>query len=807
MEALFDSNLFPSPAIQWQRSTDNGLTWTDVPGATAPTLALPGPVADDQYRYLLAGSPENLDSAFCRLTSSVNSIDFLQALTSNISDVICNGASYSIGGSSYSQTGVYEAYFTAANGCDSIVTLELTVLDTALAFFSASVCEGDTYEFQGNLLSAPGVYTEVLSAANGCDSTIRLTLEVLALERDTIAGQIFEGERYSFGGQELAATGFYERTVSGSNGCDSTIILDLLVHPVVNTNRAVAICEGEQYSFDGQQLSAPGNYQAQYQSQFGCDSTVSLSLAVLPLLRDTVQAEICEGESFSFDGQSLFLAGIYEAIDNSSNGCDSITTLLLTVRPRGSSQFFQSICQGESYTFGGQELTATGSYEQTLSTIYGCDSLVTLELEVLPLSIGSLTAAICEGESYPFGARQLNQAGVYERTLPGSNGCDSTVILELSVLPVYDQQVSVDLCRGEFFAGVQVLADTILRFAGQTSNGCDSIVNYTINVESIPGFEIQGARPLCGDFTITLSAGSFAGYAWSTGTSLPELVVSSPGWYAVTVTDQQGCTAVDSVLVADEGYTPEVELLDPLCAGEASGSISFVHIDGGTPPFLYSIDGGAFRDSTVYNGLPAGTYQLAIQDGTGCEWARTVQLTSPPPLSARIVGGQDIALGDSTQLRVVSLGDSLVLFDWQPAGGLSCSDCPAPVARPAQSTTYLVAVQDANGCEDRLQVEIRVEDSRRLYAPNAFSPNEDGRNDVFTVYPGPGVARIVAFQVFDRWGNKVYEAEGQGVAPPPGWDGTRKGQRLNPAVFAWLAEVEFIDGSVRLYEGEVSLIR
>ena len=148
-----------------------------------------------------------------------------------------------------------------------------------------------------------------------------------------------------------------------------------------------------------------------------------------------------------------------------------------------------------------------------------------------------------------------------------------------------------------------------------------------------------------------------------------------------------------------------------------------------------------------------------------------------------------------------------MLFDWQPAGGLSCSDCPAPVARPAQSTTYLVAVQDANGCEDRLQVEIRVEDSRRLYAPNAFSPNEDGRNDVFTVYPGPGVARIVAFQVFDRWGNKVYEAEGQGVAPPPGWDGTRKGQRLNPAVFAWLAEVEFIDGSVRLYEGEVSLIR
>lgn len=351
------------------------------------------------------------------------------------------------------------------------------------------------------------------------------------------------------------------------------------------------------------------------------------------------------------------------------------------------------------------------------------------------------------------------------------------------------------------------LSDTIIRFEGQTVAGCDSIVTYTVAVESITGFAIEGARPLCNDFTITLSAGSYPAYAWSTGSTLPELVVSSSGWYAVTVTGQQGCTAVDSVLIEEQAYFPELLALDPLCAGEASGAVSVVGVQGGAPPFLYSFDGGPFRDSSAFNGLPAGSYALAIQDATGCEWETTLQLANPPPVTPSIADKLNIALGDSTRLRVESPGDSLARFNWQPAEGLSCSDCPDPVASPKRPTTYILAVEDANGCGTVLQVAISVEDSRKLFAPNAFSPNEDGRNDLFTLYPGKGVARITSFQVFGRWGNKVFESQSEGAASPPGWDGNYQGESLSPGVFAWLAEVEFVDGTARLFEGEVALLR
>ena len=100
-----------------------------------------------------------------------------------------------------------------------------------------------------------------------------------------------------------------------------------------------------------------------------------------------------------------------------------------------------------------------------------------------------------------------------------------------------------------------------------------------------------------------------------------------------------------------------------------------------------------------------------------------------------------------------------------------------------------------------------MEDSRNLFAPNAFSPNADGRNDVFTLYPGKGVSRIVRFQVFDRWGNQLFESGSNDAGALAGWDGTFKGELMNPAVFVWMAEVEFVDGSSRVYEGELSLVR
>ncbi|MBK7410892.1 MAG: gliding motility-associated C-terminal domain-containing protein [Saprospirales bacterium] len=89
-----------------------------------------------------------------------------------------------------------------------------------------------------------------------------------------------------------------------------------------------------------------------------------------------------------------------------------------------------------------------------------------------------------------------------------------------------------------------------------------------------------------------------------------------------------------------------------------------------------------------------------------------------------------------------------------------------------------------------------------------FSPNADGVNDVFTIFAGPEVVRIRSLMIFDRWGEKVFE--GLDLRPndlSQGWDGTFRGKAMNPAVFGYLAELEFADGIVLVYNGSLTLVR
>jgi gliding motility-associated-like protein len=117
-------------------------------------------------------------------------------------------------------------------------------------------------------------------------------------------------------------------------------------------------------------------------------------------------------------------------------------------------------------------------------------------------------------------------------------------------------------------------------------------------------------------------------------------------------------------------------------------------------------------------------------------------------------------------------------------------------------------VTDETGCIATDSVRIAVIKNRPVYIPNAFSPNNDGPNDLFTVYAGPAVESVQSLRVFDRWGNLVFE---RGEFAPNdesmGWDGRFDGRLMNGGVFVYFAEVRFIDGLVVNFKGDVTLVR
>jgi gliding motility-associated-like protein len=125
------------------------------------------------------------------------------------------------------------------------------------------------------------------------------------------------------------------------------------------------------------------------------------------------------------------------------------------------------------------------------------------------------------------------------------------------------------------------------------------------------------------------------------------------------------------------------------------------------------------------------------------------------------------------------------------------------------TTTYAVSVLDVNGCSDEDEVTVFVDRTKYVYVPNAFSPDGNLTNDVFMIFSKDNhVKNIKSFLVFNRWGESVFQYYNfEPNNPAYGWDGSHRGEPMNAGVFVWFAEIEFIDGTVELYEGDVVLMR
>ncbi len=118
-----------------------------------------------------------------------------------------------------------------------------------------------------------------------------------------------------------------------------------------------------------------------------------------------------------------------------------------------------------------------------------------------------------------------------------------------------------------------------------------------------------------------------------------------------------------------------------------------------------------------------------------------------------------------------------------------------------------MTITDLNGCTASTSTRFRVDRKHDIYAPNVFSPNGDGKNDHFLLY-GKGVKEVRNLRVYDRWGAELFLAEHMEIGKESeGWSGDFRGKTLNPAVFVWVAEVEFLDGSVEIFTGDVTIIR
>ena len=219
-----------------------------------------------------------------------------------LNETICEGDTYSMGGTDYDQSGQYITTLSNQYGCDSIVTLNLTVNAADRVTLNETICEGETYSMGGTDYDQSGQYITTLSNQYGCDSIVTLNLTVNAADRVTLNEAICEGDTYSMGGTDYDQSGQYITTLSNQYGCDSIVTLNLTVNAADRVTLNETICEGETYSMGGTDYDQSGQYITTLSNQYGCDSIVTLNLTVNATDRVTLNETICEGET-SFHGR------------------------------------------------------------------------------------------------------------------------------------------------------------------------------------------------------------------------------------------------------------------------------------------------------------------------------------------------------------------------------------------------------------------------------------------------------------------------------------------------------------------------
>lgn len=313
--------------------------------------------------------------------------------------------------------------------------------------------------------------------------------------------------------------------------------------------------------------------------------------------------------------------------------------------------------------------------------------------------------------------------------------------------------------------------------------------------------------------TIVSSVWDFGDGATSTARDTLHTYTRPGTYYAsLTATTTRGCvkTLYDTIRVYGTPF-PVINTLDPVCVNAPLLlQAGLVQADTAIT-WNWSLGNGQTSTQqnvqVTYNTTGVKTITLEAINKIGCRNDTTRDITVVPLPNINVVADPTIVLGTGISLPV-TYSNNTMTWNWTPATGLSCTDCPIPYANPKFTTRYTVAVTDSNGCAATRDITVTVVCSNKNYfIPNTFSPNGDGQNDVFYVR-GLSIDHVQSMRIFNRWGQMVFERRNfMANDISAGWNGTINGKPADQDVYVYVVELVCENATIIPYRGNVALIR
>jgi gliding motility-associated-like protein len=760
----------------------------------------------------------------------------LTCTTTSISVTATGGVSYvwdnslgSLAGATITAPGTYTVTTTAANGCidtevititDDIVlpTVGITnntgtsVLTCTTTSISVTATGGLSYIWDNSLgslagatITAPGTYTVTATAANGCidtevititqdisaptagitnnTGTSELTCTITSISVTATGGvsYVWDNSLGSAANATITSAGSYTVTATGANGCTDTETIVITSDPSIptagitnNTGTTVLTCTtisisvtatgGVSYVWDNSlgsaanaTITAPGTYTVTATAANGCTDT-----EVITITQDITAPT----------------AGI---TNNTGTTVLTCTTTSISVTATGGVSYVWSNSLGSA---ANATITAPGTYTVTATAANGCtdtevitvtSNTATSQPDVNSIQptcavpTGTITIISALGANYQFSVGGAYQSGnLFSGLAPGTY-----------------QVTSIDITNGCVSAATTVVINPVpnsptVSLVNQDNISCSGLTDGQIEV-SVSG----GLAPY--------------NQSWSpnagTGTTIGNL---SAGNYTFTVIDANGCSASGTYTISQPATLVVTGIAEDIDCGVSLGSIS-TNVAGGTGPFTYLWSPGNQSTPDIAN-LMTGTYGVTVTDANGCVDSETFSIGLTGSLTLDVTPPTaNLLEGESVDLLV----SGATSYVWTPSTGLSCNDCSNPTASPLETTTYYVTGSDATGCEGATSITIFVEQiCDKFFVPNIFSPNETGPESNNNLCIAGECIVELNYQVFNRWGELVFETTDNSVC----WDGMHRGKPVGSGVYAYKLYARLANGTIVDQSGSLTVV-
>jgi gliding motility-associated-like protein len=353
------------------------------------------------------------------------------------------------------------------------------------------------------------------------------------------------------------------------------------------------------------------------------------------------------------------------------------------------------------------------------------------------------------------------------------------------------------------------LSASIYSVTVQDANNCsDNITNLIVTEPAVLTVSANVLPVGCANVNdgsiLAVANGGTApyNYNWSNDATSANNAQLSTGSFDLTVTDSKGCTVSNKWSI---GTTPQIAVSGAVkntsCPSVENGAID-ITITGGTPNFSINWNNG----ETVQNisQLAQGAYQVVVTDSRSCTAQATFNISYDYILTVDAGNYTNINLGETATLTATANGNNNNVYNWSPSVNVECAACATTTTRSGNNTTFTINVTDDYGCTAFDTVSVSVNSITDLFIPNAFTPNNDGNNDVLEIYGDINAIHYIEFNIFNRWGEKIFSTND----PTFKWDGSYKGQMVDQGAYIYTMNLVFINEVSRSdYKGSITIIR